>query len=87
MVVYPCLVCEVRSFVTIFNVSDVFFSSRLQTSTGFSNIAPTAVIVGNLVDHICLKVAGCFVFWRRELLMKGYFQVMFKLAVNCLNVK
>jgi len=69
MVVHPSIVSEVRAFVTIFNVSDVFFSSRLLVSAGFSNVAPTAVIAGNLVDRSCLKVAGWPEFWQREFLM------------------
>ena len=71
MVVHPCMVCDVRSFITTFNASDVFFSSRLYSSVGLCNVAPTAVIAGNLVDYICLKVAGWPEFWRREFLMWG----------------
>jgi len=48
-----------RAFVAMLDIFDMFFFfSRLEASACFSDITPSTVTAGILMDNVCLELAG-----------------------------
>ena len=83
VILSPCVFCDVRPLLALFHIPYVFGLFRLQGSSCFAYVAPTAILTQYLVNHVVLFFYWWFLFCRWELAFEGFhwlivnFDVMF----------